>query len=209
MSENLKIRFRLPNGEEFEAEGPQDFIESQRNYFLNLIARKASFNQAFPGPITQAAFPVPQAPAQAILSTVPAALRAENSLTTLGTPERSAATTENLSVSKLWEQLLKREGDWLILRRKSHLSAQEAALLILAGAKNLLAQPAYRAILLAKSLKLSGFETARLDRLLTEEIKASYIIASGSKRGRDYSLTPTGYTKAFVLAKKRVGESIQ
>ena len=33
----LKIRFRLPNGEEFEAEGPQDFIEAQRNYFLRLI----------------------------------------------------------------------------------------------------------------------------------------------------------------------------
>ena len=37
----LKIRFRLPNGEEFEAEGPQDFIETQRNYFLTLIGRAA------------------------------------------------------------------------------------------------------------------------------------------------------------------------
>ena len=33
----LKIRFRLPKGEEFEAEGPREFIESQRNYFLQLI----------------------------------------------------------------------------------------------------------------------------------------------------------------------------
>ena len=37
----LKIRFRLPNGEEFEAEGSQQFIESQRNYFLTLIGKNA------------------------------------------------------------------------------------------------------------------------------------------------------------------------
>lgn len=35
----LKMRFRLPNGEEFEAEGPREFIESQRNYFLTLIGQ--------------------------------------------------------------------------------------------------------------------------------------------------------------------------
>ncbi len=33
----LKIRFRLPNGEEFEAQGPREFIERERNYFLALI----------------------------------------------------------------------------------------------------------------------------------------------------------------------------
>ncbi len=37
----LKMRFRLPNGEEFEAEGPREFIESQRNYFLALIGQTA------------------------------------------------------------------------------------------------------------------------------------------------------------------------
>ena len=35
----LKMRFRLPNGEEFEAEGPREFIETQRNYFLTLIGK--------------------------------------------------------------------------------------------------------------------------------------------------------------------------
>jgi len=40
----LKIRFRLPKGEEFEAEGPREFIESQRNYFLQLIGSTQSFS---------------------------------------------------------------------------------------------------------------------------------------------------------------------
>ena len=38
----LKMRFRLPNGEEFEAEGPREFIESQRNYFLSLIGQTSA-----------------------------------------------------------------------------------------------------------------------------------------------------------------------
>ena len=35
----LKIRFRLPNGEEFEAEGPREFIERERHNFLTLIGQ--------------------------------------------------------------------------------------------------------------------------------------------------------------------------
>lgn len=35
----LKMRFRLPNGEEFEAEGTREFIERERNYFLTLIGQ--------------------------------------------------------------------------------------------------------------------------------------------------------------------------
>ena len=33
----LKIRLRLPNGEEFEAQGPREFIERERNNFLALV----------------------------------------------------------------------------------------------------------------------------------------------------------------------------
>ncbi len=42
----LKIRFRLPNGEEFEAEGTREFIERERNYFLNLIGQQQVPNQS-------------------------------------------------------------------------------------------------------------------------------------------------------------------
>lgn len=60
MSEDaLKIRFRLPHGEEFEAEGPQDFIETQRNYFLNLIGHTAATRLTHPAASAPAA-PYPE-----------------------------------------------------------------------------------------------------------------------------------------------------
>ena len=209
MSENLKIRFRLPNGEEFEAEGPQDFIESQRADFLSLIGR---------GVVSKPCIvPTASAPVQPVISstfsTIPAAVRAEAVPTNVSSAFQSTnPSTKNLlqtpSAAHLWERLLKKEGDLLILRRKSRLSASEAALLILAGAQHLLKADGYRAILLSKSLHESGFEAGRLDRLLADGIKESYISARGSKRSRSYRLTPAGFARAFVLAEKRVGEIV-
>lgn len=215
MSENLKIRFRLSNGEEFEAEGPQDFIESQRADFLSLIGKSAPKHpQSSPLQTVQptsAAVLAPAKPPTASIAltqsqfslTAAAPVAPEPTYSTLATSPSSAVT-----IKHLWEHLLKEEGECLILRRKTHLSIQEAALLILAGAKHLFSQPDYRAILLAKSIKLSGFQAGRLDRILAGEIKTGYMTAKGSKRSRCYCLTPAGYTRAFVLAKKRVGEEL-
>lgn len=209
MSENLKIRFRLPNGEEFEAEGPQDFIESQRADFLSLIGRGVVSK---PRIVPTASTPVQPTAAPSVFSTIPAAVRAETSLKrSVSVDKTSPSSTENLpeisSAAHLWERLLKKEGDLLILRRKFRLSAAEAALLILAGAQHLLKTDGYRAILLSKSLHESGFEAGRLDRLLADGIKESYISAQGSKRSRSYRLNPAGFARAFVLAEKRVGET--
>ena len=44
----LKIRFRLPNGEEFEAQGPREFIERERNYFLALLGTAKTATPATP-----------------------------------------------------------------------------------------------------------------------------------------------------------------
>ena len=203
MSENLKIRFRLPNGEEFEAEGPQDFIETQRTYFLRLVGRATSTSNNNQVPLisrpSSAARPLP-----AELSLTPSLLRHRPAKepTEFSSGKQTALDDKN----HLWEELIKREGEMLILRRKSHLTAQEAALLILAGAKHLVGADNYRAILLSKSLQESGFEIGRLDRLLGDLIKESYISAQGSKRSRSYQLTPTGFARAFVLAEKRIGE---
>ena len=206
MSENLKIRFRLPNGEEFEAEGTQDFIESQRTFFLNLVGHALRNTQQVGGKQTAPALAVVSSMQEVIAAAEPktAIIAPVTTISPLSSPNTPKAPAENLR--HLWEKLLKEENGYLILRRKTRLSAHEAALLILAGAKNLLAQADYRAILLAKSIKLSGFEPARLDRLLANEIKAAYIVAQGSKRSRSYALTPAGYAKAFVLAEKRAGE---
>lgn len=205
MSENLKIRFRLPNGEEFEAEGPQEFIDSQRTYFLNLIGRGASSAGLAQVPAT---IPV-NSPLPAItttLNSIPNAqpIRQKEAPTVLPVEQKTTFGDKK----RLWEQLLKREGELLILRRKAHLSAAEAAILILAGACYLLGADAYRAILLSKSLQESGFDAGRLDRLLARHIKEDYLAAQGSKRSRSYRLSQTGFVRAFVLAEKRVGETL-
>ena len=179
-SENnmLKIRFRLPNGEEFEAEGPREFIERERNYFLNLI-RAAQ-------------------PADSLaVSSVSQALQ-------------SAVTPANAPHTELylWEKLLKEDGDTLCLRRKTKLSAQNVALLLLAGARVLLKKPAYPALELARSLKTCGVDGGRLDRLLSAEIQAGRLMGEGTKRSRTYKLTNEGLARAFALAEKLLNESI-
>ncbi len=157
----LKIRFRLPNGEEFEAEGPQAFIESQRNYFLGLIGHIA--------PALQPRFPQTPLP-----------------------PLHSE--------TYVWEQLLKEDGNILTLRQKTKLSAQDTALILLAGARVLLRKSAYPALDLARSLKSCGIDEGRQDRLLAGEIQAGRMIAHGVKRSRTYQLTEEGFARAFMLA---------
>ena len=64
---NFKIRFRLPSGEEFEAEGPKEFIEEQRAYFLRLTGKKPQ-PQPSSSPI-QTPAPARQAPTSTLRST--------------------------------------------------------------------------------------------------------------------------------------------
>lgn len=199
---NFKIRFRFPNGEEFEAEGNREFIEQQRNYFLVLIGKR-------------------QAPA--IISLEPAAQRVPTPRPSVPAPslprqdftlspiERApAAPQENTSFPalRLWERLLKEDGDIVILRKKMRLSAQEGALLLLAGARVLLKQPACKALNLSRALKKSGFDEGRLDRLLSADIKNGHITSEGSKRSRTYRLTNEGFARSFVLAEKLGAETL-
>ena len=171
----LKIRLRLPNGEEFEAEGPREFIEHERNYFLALIGQGKAAAQALSQSAGLAAAP------RATFPNTP-------------TPQH----TEQY----LWEKLLKEDGDTLILRRKTKLTPQEVAALVLAGARVLFKKPAYPALELARSLKTCGIEGGRLDRLLAGEIQAGRIVGEGTKRSRTYKLTPQGFARAFTLAEK-------
>ncbi len=165
----LKIRFRLPNGEEFEAQGPREFIERERNYFLSLIGAAKAATPA-----------MAQAPQLAVV-------------TPANTPHTELY---------LWEKLLKEDGNLLTLRRKTKLSAQEVALILLAGARVLLKKPAYPALDLAHSLKACEIDAGRLDRLLAGEIQAGRMVGEGTKRGRTYQLTNEGFAKAFALAEK-------
>lgn len=225
----LKIRFRFPGGEEFEAEGSREFIEQQRNYFLALIGKKMSGPaSAIPAPRKRTTYPltggpkptasqtvpasplfsptdIPQTATNAqtplpLLSNIPPALRGETAL------QADMPLADIPQPVRLWEQLLKEEGDIVVLRRKMRLSAAEAASLLVAGARVLLKKPNYPALHLSQSMRKSGFDEGRLDRILAPEIRNRHLASDGSKRSRTYRLTNEGFAKAFVLAEKLAKE---
>ena len=174
----LKIHFRLPNGEEFEAEGPREFIEHERNYFLALIGQGKAAAQAL----------------------------SQSTVLTASQPAQQAPNTPQHTEQYLWEKLLKEDGNTLILRHKTKLTPQEISTIILAGARVLLKKQDYPALELARSLKACHINEGRLDRLLAGEILAGRMKAQGNKRSRTYSLSNEGFAKAFVLAEKLIME---
>lgn len=205
----LKMRFRLPNGEEFEAEGPREFIERERNYFLALIGQQR-----------EGVAPLPTIPQAAVAPTIstPAPSSVEPKsyapvptsgvvIPAVSAPTPSAAPTSGEVTYHtelyLWERLFKEDGDLLILRRKAKLTMAEFATILIAGARVLLKKKSYSALEITKSLKASGgVIKGRLDRLLAPEIQAGRLIAQGAKRSRTYALTDEGFAKAFVLAER-------
>ena len=201
--ETHKIRFKFANGEEFEAEGTLDFVEKQRDYFLTLIKKQL--------PDSPNAYKFVED--RAVIGHLSALERVRNN--NAGPTAKTISPTENhLSPreipqtppaydGRLWEQLLKQEGDYLFLRRKMHLSADQAALLILAGRKALLGKSGASALWLSRALEKSGFTIPRLDRLLAPAISLGYLQCEGIKRSRLYKLTPAGQAHAFVLAQKK------
>ena len=177
----LKMRFRLANGEEFEAQGTREFIETQRNQFLALIGQRGGTQQSAICP-------------QANCNTPPAKTW----------PQAKASGLNGLAHTELylWEKALKEDGQTLFLRKKTKLNAPEIALLLIAGAKKLLNKNEYPALELAKSLKACGIEGGRLDRMLAGELASGRILAQGNKRARAYKLSSSGEARAFVLVEK-------
>ena len=177
---SLKIRFRLPKGEEFEAEGPLEFIEAQRNYFLKLI----DIQPPASGQTPETVLPIhPMTPYTKEGCSVPAPSMASGEL-------------------YFWERIFKDNGNTLFLRQKTRLDPQDLAILLLAGARTILQKNAFSALDLSKSFRLCGGPSGRLDRFLVNEIQSGRIIAEGSKRGRTYRLSDEGFARAFVLAEK-------
>ena len=205
-----KIRFKLASGEEFEAEGSLDFIQSQRDYFLTLI-NKPGPAPAFPNrPRPQEDTFVPGTRAPRLYATAPGSYAYNPARPTPPAPAEEPIPADAKTVfsgKRLWEQLLKTEGDLVFLRRRLRLSPDDGMLLILGGAKELLEKETYSALLLARAAERSGFQITRLDRLLAPAAKLGYILIEGIKRSRTYALTPAGFAHAFMLAQKKVGDS--
>lgn len=198
-NENLKLRFKLKTGEEFEAQGDLEFISAQKEAFLNLV--KTPKQQTAANTTYQ-----PQIPAQQERSLLkPAYLRRQGTLTE---QEESKQTIKTPS-GEVWDKVAYSDGDNIIIRRKSKLiKPQIAALIILGSAKVLTAQDTLSALELAKSLKLSGYLKAgqRLDRLIEGEIKEGFLSYEGSKRNRLYRISAAGQAKAYTWAEKLLQE---
>lgn len=106
---------------------------------------------------------------------------------------------------EIWLKVISHKGNLFILKIKNPSITDIEASYIIIAANHILGEiKEYSAINLSKSLKISGYITKRLDRLLLSEIKASNVLASGTKRNRFYSLTPKGLQKAYLAVTKLI-----
>ncbi len=220
-NQTFKIRFKLPSGEEFEAEGPKEFIEEQRAYFLHLTGKKepkplTAFKGGTPLPADEVpqrpkrpSYPLyqaaPQEPSSSVQSTPPLPLATPTALPTppAGVSGNTLTAAPAPTVSAIWEKLFKTEDGALVLRRKSRLlTPQTAALVLIAAARILRKENEYSALHLSKSLRKSGYGEGRLDRLLLPEMRSGSVESAGSKRSRAYKLSSEGFARAVVLAEK-------
>ncbi len=105
-------------------------------------------------------------------------------------------------IHEIWQKTAIIRQDLVVLTAKSpNISQKEAALIIIAARQMLGFMPEYPAVKLSKSMKMSGYQPGRLDRILNQYIKNGKITASGTKRNRTYKTTPKGMAAAFMLAK--------
>ncbi len=202
-NENLKLRFKLKTGEEFEAQGDLSFISSQKEAFLNLVKGAKTLT----GNITNNYKTENQTETQTKLSLRPSYLRRQENWSN----EKIAPQNDMLKTpsGEVWDKVAYSDGENIILRRKSKLiKPQIAALIILGANKTLSTQDTLSALTLAKSLKLSGYlkEGQRLDRLLEGEIREGFLSYEGSKRNRLYRISAAGQAKAYTWAEKLLQE---
>ena len=112
--------------------------------------------------------------------------------------QNSAQKPESGPENGFWEKIISFKGGAISLRFKSpEISAQDAALLLLAANPALNQSEDLSAIALSKALRSSGYQPDRLDRLLSKEIKAGKAAASGTKRNRTYRITQKGLEKIY------------
>lgn len=119
----------------------------------------------------------------------------------------TAATPGRPPGHEIWQKIAYFKQNILVLTTKSPLiSKTEAGILIIAAAQTLGPMPGYPAVRLAKSMRISGYQPERMDRLLVQGIKEGKITASGTKRNRVYGVTSRGMAEAFSLAHKIIPE---
>jgi hypothetical protein len=83
-------------------------------------------------------------------------------------------------------------------------SATDAALLIMLGQRDLRANVSVTGQELGDGLAQSGREVPRVDRIMDQALKDSWVLKTGVKRGTRYRLTNLGLSKALGIAKELI-----
>jgi len=197
-ADKLRLRIRLKNGEEFEAEGDAAFIARQKDSFLSLVNGEQPRSYERPE-LSLPKRPLPIAASDITPELLPPYLK------------NSVLREQNkdevpLPQKDVWDKTAYCDGQDIILRRKDkNIKPSSAALIILGAAKVLKNVQGMSALELSKSLKLSGYlKGIRLDRAVAPEVKDGAMVFEGSKRNRSYRLTQKGLAKAFTAAEKAI-----
>ena len=107
------------------------------------------------------------------------------------------------SPQNTWNAMAESKNGLIILKNKHpQLKAGEAALVLLAAARQLANITELSALALSRAIKASGYVPGRIDRLLNKPIKEGLVKASGTKRNRAYRITDRGLETASLEANR-------
>jgi len=219
--DNVRIRIKLADGSEFEAEGPERFILSERKAFMEKLCPDADNKDGAAGSQED----LPQQPSTKH-ETEPETHQEndyiEKDLLFDTIPEHKSIDfnkhepdnkyiDDNVLIGRncnadnsitIWNKITKesKKGNRIIVSRPSSLSAQDAVLLLLAAEYNINGIRSMSALAISKMVKSSGFHHSRLDRLLNAYICSGFLRFEGTKRNRLYSITEKGFQQAALLA---------
>ena len=171
-----KVRLRLPDGAEFEAEGSPEFVSGELKDFVAMQRRDKPGSRPTEAQKTPARAPQ-DAPIHAS-DPRPGALRVP------------------------WDTLIETGAAGIRLRAKlgGGKDDKDACLVLLAASQALLKENKPTAGRLARWLRASGYPIGRVDRVIAQAVEQGEVLASGSRRARRYELSGPGKAKAYLLA---------
>jgi hypothetical protein len=181
-----KVKLRLPNGAEFEAEGAKETVDAQLTAFMKLMADMPMPTAELPKAIhpASAIFPSPSSPVGSAAA-VP--------------PELPSPLTDEI-LSRVFRR--DRDSISLLAMPRGERSEGDTLIALLYAYQQLLNQPAVTGVTLSQAARQSGLSLSRLDRVM--ESQAQYIMAAGARRGRRYSLNNRGVRYAEDLIRRLV-----
>jgi hypothetical protein len=179
-----KLRVKL-GADEFEAEGSQDYVETQRDFFISRIDKAGAHidHKEKPAADTKKGehSPTGKVDSKPPVNNLPVSLEAMGKI---------VHQNENLITLTAMPGGDNAEGDALLLLLLGHKVLRNEDL-ILAGD-------------LVAGMKQSGFSSVdRMDRVVLK-VGSSFVSSVGNRKGKKYRLLNPGVTKAKELAEKLI-----